>query len=142
MKRYAISPVTGSGTFLDPFRAGVQNVAGVNVVALIPTGSNGHPLYHFALCLVAAGNFTLVSQVSNLYLFPDVGLDTRMDAMQDDARTGLVQSVQAYDLDGAGKHLDATNADGDSFRALLTRLGRQIDATFDADFFGVSEVSQ
>jgi hypothetical protein len=115
---------------------------GVNANAIIPTGPNGHPLYRFCICVVAAVDFAKISAVTNLYLFPDQSLDTLMSAMQSDPRTGLVQSVQAYDLDGQGMHLDATNADSASFRDLMNKIGRQFDTAFNADRFGVAEVAR
>ena len=139
MRRYCISPVMGAGTIGNPYRATVSNVAGVNAAAVIPTNPNGSPKYHFALCVVAAPSMTDVSQVSNLYLLPDVGLDTRMDGMEAQARADMEQSVEAYNLDSAGLHFDAAHDDADSFRSLLNSLGQQLDPAFDVDRFGVSE---
>lgn len=139
MRRYCISPVIGSGALEDPYRAAVSDVAGTNSAAVIPNGVNGQPLYNFALCIVAAPVMTQIAQVSNLYLLPDLGLDSRMDAMEGGARTGMVQSVEAYDLDGNGLNFDADHGDADSYRTLINSLGQQLDAAFDADRFGVSE---
>ena len=141
-ERYAISPVIGSGTITDPFRASVADVPGVNMADVIPTDANGHPLYRFALCIVAASQWTQVLAVTNLYLFPDYVLDGLMSGMDATARTGLVQSVQAYDLTGNGKHLDASNADTDSYRTLIQKIGAQLDPNFNVNAFGVSDVTQ
>ena len=141
-ERYAISPIIGSGTITDPYRAAVADVGGVNTAAVIPSDANGHPLYRFALAIVAASQWAQVLAVTNLYLFPDYVLDGLMSGMDPTARSGLVQSVQAYDLTGQGTHLDATNADTDSYRTLLTKIGQQFDPNFSLNAFGVSDVTQ
>ena len=141
-ERYAISPIIGTGTIQDPYRAAVADVSGVNTAAVIPSDSAGKPLYRFAFCIVAASVWTSVLAVTNLYLFPDYVLDGLMSAMDPATRTAMVQSVQAYDLTGQGKYLDATNADSDSYRTLLTHIGQQFDPAFDLNHFGVSDVTQ
>ena len=141
-RRYVISPIIGSGQFPDTFRAAVADVANANTRSVIPTDpQTGAPLYRFTLVAVSAPEFGLVLQVSNLYALPDYHLDGRMDGMEAGARTGFTQSVSAYDLDGQGLHFDPAHDDGDSYRAVLNRLGRQLDPNFDADRFGAAEVS-
>ena len=141
-ERYTISPIIGSGTISDPYRAAVADVSGVNTAAMIPSDSTGKPLYRFAFCIVAASLWTSVLAVSNLYLFPDYVLDGLMSGMDAATRTAMVQSVQAYDLTGSGDYLNATNADTDSYRTLITKIGQQFDAAFQVNNFGVSDVTQ
>lgn len=134
MLRWMICPVVGNGTIETPYRGAVSDVSNVNVAQVIPTfnsGPNvGKPKYHFAICLVATASVNPIAAVSNSYVFPDYNLDGRMDGMNSDARTGLVQSVQAYDLDGNGLHVDASHADGDSYRDLISKIGQQFDVSF------------
>jgi hypothetical protein len=138
-KRYCISPVVGTGTDTNPFRAAVGDVAGVNHQALIPTKPDGAPKYLFALCVVATGNLAAVLQVSNLFALPDYALDGQMGGMEIIARTGMVQSVEAYNLDGQGMHLSADHDDSDSYRDVLTSLGRQIVPGFSLNNFDALE---
>lgn len=144
MKRYLICPVIGTGTFADSFRASVQDVPNVNASALIPTHTSGpnigHPRFNFALCVASGESQAVLSSPANSYVFPDYPLDARMDGMESNARTGLVQSVQAYDLDGNGLHFDASHQDGESYRDLLTRLLQTIEPAASLNTFDVSEV--
>lgn len=145
MIRYCISPIIGDGSGINnPFRAAVSDLPNVNTNAQIPTftsGPNiGKPKFHFAFCIMASSNIAAVAAVSNAFVFPDYNLDGRMDGMESDARTGLVQSVQAYDLDG-GLHLDAGNDDEDSYRQLIDKLGKQFEPAFSVNSFGVAEVA-
>lgn len=148
MIRFCISPIIGTGGGEDSFRAAVLDVANINTSAIIPTDNDpqspdyGKPKYNFALCIVAAANFAPVAQVSNLYLFPDYNLDGRMDGMEAEARTGMVQSVEAYDLDGEGLFFDASHDDGESYRQVLDRIGKQLEPAFNINNFGTGEVAQ
>ncbi len=140
MKRFCISPVTGMGTIADPFRAAVGNVSGVNAVASIPTGSNGHPLYHFCMARVGtASGIAAVAAVTNTLVFPDVTLDTLLMAVPSQTLADLGQSVSAYDLTGAGQFLNGTVNLGVSFRDNVNGIGRQMDPLFDVDHFDCTE---
>jgi hypothetical protein len=146
VRRYVISPVIGAGTVQDPYRVSVQDVEGANSVAVVPvhtSGPNeGEPKYTAALGLVAAVNITPILNVTNVYVFPDYPLDAQLSGMESGARAAMVQSVEAYDLDGQGLHFDADHADEDSLRALLIQLGQQIEPAFNLDAMGVPEVSE
>lgn len=146
MRRYMICPIIGDGTpgppgVGNPFRALVSDVDGVNVAALIPTDENGQPIYDFAFCLVSALNWTPVQQLTNSYLFPDFALDSQMSGMESEARTGLEQSVEAYDLDGQGLHIDAGHNSTDSYRHLLDVIGKQFEPVFSINNFNVAEAA-
>lgn len=142
MKRYMISPITGTGTLNDPFRPTVAAVAGAEVNSIIPSNPNGTPKYNFAFCRVASNNFGSVLQVSNSYVFPDFALDSQMSAMESEARTGMGQSVEAFDLDGNGLHLVADHDDTDSFRQVINAIAQQFEPAFNADFFDVPEATE
>lgn len=142
-KRYFISPIIGDGTFGNSFRASVQDVAGVESIALIPTHTSGpdigKPVYNFAFCRVGVVNLNSVMQVSNSYTFPDFPLDSQMSSMESEVRTGMVQSVEAYDLDGNGLHLVADHADTDSYRQVIAAIAQQIEPAFNINTFDVAE---
>lgn len=142
MLRWCINPIVGTGDSGDEYRGAVHDLANVNASSLIPTDQNGQPKYRFALSLVAAASMVAVSQVSNCYVFPDYPLDALMSGMDADARLGLTQTVEAYDWDGAGKHIDADHVDGESWRTVLNRIGQQIDPAFNCALVGVAEPNE
>ena len=147
MKRYTLSPVTGAGTFQSPFRAAVSDVSQTNTNSLIPTHGQGHPdegqpKYNFALSIVGTANLAGVLAVSNSYVFPDYPLDGEMGGMEAETRTAFEQSVEAYDLDGAGLHLDASHQSAESWRTVLTRIGQQIEPAFNVNNFDAQEPGQ
>lgn len=143
MLRFILCPIISGGE--SGYRAAVFDAQNVNSSALIPSHLSGpdigKPLYGYALCLCAATSVNILAQISNTYVFPDYNLDGRMDGMESVARAGLVQSVQAYDMDGNGYHIDATHADSDSYRDLIHKIGRQIDLAFSIDAINVGEVA-
>lgn len=145
MIRYMISPIIGSGTIDDSYRAAVSDVSNVNTASSIPThesGPNiGQPKYGFCFCVVATASIPAIAAVSNAYVFPDYNLDGRIDGMESEARTGMVQSVEAYNVDGNGLHLVADHADGDSYRAVINAIGQQLQPGFDVNQFTVGEVA-
>lgn len=145
MLRYMICPVIGAGTDQNPYRAAVSDAANVNSSALIPTNTSGpnigKPKYGFAFCFVATPQLSFITTISNGFVFPDYPLDGRMDGMDPSARTGMKQSVEAYNLDGAGLHFDASNTDSESYRDLLTRLMQQIEPAATINALGVNEVA-
>lgn len=140
-KRYVLSPIIGSGSGgpANAFRASVGDVSQTNSNAIIPSLSNGHPKFNFAICVVGTLNLPGVLAVSNAYVFPEYPLDARMDGMEPETRTALVQSVEAYDMDGNGLHLVADHADGDSYRAVITSIGQQIEPVFNLNNFDTAE---
>ena len=146
MLRYMICPVIGSGADEDAFRAAVADLSQTNAVAVIPThpsGPNiGQPKYSFALCAVSSNNWLAVLAVSNSYVFPVYNLDGRMDGMEAATRTAMVQSVEAYNLDGEGLHLVADHNDGDSYRSLMQSLLHQFEPAYNFDGFSVAEVTE
>ena len=137
-----ICPVVGAGTFQNPYRASVQDVSGVNSSAIIPTDQQGAPKYGFAFCVVSAVNWSPVLQVTNSYVFPIYALDGQMSGMESDARTGMEQSVEAYDMDGEGLHLDAGHNGTDSYRHVIEAIAQQIEPAFNINSFSVAEVSE
>lgn len=145
MIRYMISPIAGNGTMQSPYRAAVSDVPNVNTAVSIPTHTSGpdigKPKYGFCFCQVATSSVTAIASVSNAFVFPDYNLDGRMDGMEADARTGMVQSVEAYNLDGNGLHLVADHLDSDSYRAVLNAIGSQMQPGFDVNQFTVGEVA-
>lgn len=142
MLRYGICPIIGTGTSLEPYRAAVQDIEGVNSSALIPTDQQGAPVYSFAFVVVSAANWSPVLAISNSYFFPVHGLDSQMSSMESDARTGMEQSVEAFDMDGNGLHLDAGHNGTDSYRHVLEAIMQQIEPAANLDAFSVPEVSE
>lgn len=144
MKRYGICPITGNGTFQDPYRATVQDLNAtiqINSTALIPSKQDGSPKYGFAFFLCSTPSLPAVQLLLNTLVFPDHALDSRMDAMQAQTRANLVADIESYDLDGEGLHLVADHDDADSYRDLLIAIGQQFDAAFNINAFDVAEVS-
>lgn len=151
MIRYMISPIIGSGQSTeDPFRASVTDVPNTFVSQVIPidlsgtpeTNPNyGKPKYDFAFCVVATSNVAAIAAVSNAYVFPDYNLDGRMDGMESSARSGFLQSVEAYNLDGNGLNFDASHLDSESWRTVIDRLVQQIEPTFNLNNVNVAEVA-
>ncbi len=114
MARYCITPIIGDGSMDNEYRAAIAAVADT-ARALIPSETTGEPRYNFCPCRFEAANMTPVSQVSNTYILPDYPLDGLLENMDSATRTAMVQSVQAFDLDGQGLHI-SLSAFGDSSR--------------------------
>lgn len=141
MKRYVISPVIGDGQSVNTaYRSAVSAVANANSIDILKSDTEGHPVWDFAFSRVGVpGTLQTVLQVSNAYVFPDFPLDAQMSTMDSEIRTGMVQSVQAYNMDGSGTHVDATHSDTDSYRTVIEKIARQWQSVFVADHFEVSE---
>ena len=69
--RWVISPVIGSGTGLDPYRAKVADYG--SHVAIIPGNSDGTPQSTWALTLVADDALTGVEGDGECVMLPDLG---------------------------------------------------------------------
>lgn len=143
MQRYIICPIL-SDELTHSFRAAVADLSGTNYTAVIPTQTSGpdvgKPKFNFALCVVSSNNWPAVLALTNSYAFPVYNLDGRMDAMEPETRLALKQSVEAYNLDGQGLHLDATNADADSYRTLMQSILHQFEPAYSLNSFNCSEV--
>ena len=144
MKRYVISPVIGDGqTPNTAYRSAVGAVPDANTIDLIKSDpETGHPVWFFAFSRVGVpGTLQSVLQVSNAYVFPDFPLDAQMSTMDSQIRTAMVQSVQAYNLDGSGTNVDATHSDSDSYRTVIEKIARHWQSAFNANHFDVSETN-
>jgi hypothetical protein len=142
MKRYVISPVIGNGnSTATAFRSAASDTPSAGFVDLLKSDpQTGVRVWNFAFSRIGiAGSLTPVLSVSNAFVFPDFSLDAQMSQMEAGVRTGLVQSVQAYNLDGNGTHIDATHDDTDSFRMLIEKIGKQWNLSFSADTFDCPE---
>jgi hypothetical protein len=142
MKRYVISPVIGDGQSINTaYRSAVGTVQNANCADLIKSDSEtGHPVWFFAFSRVGVpGTLQDVLQVSNAYVFPDFPLDAQMSQMDSSVRSAMVQSVQAYNLDGNGTHVDATHSDNDSYRFVIEKIARHWQSIFNANHFDVAE---
>jgi hypothetical protein len=145
-KRFTLSPVIGTGSHPDPFRAAVDDVPLTQTASVIPTHPVGHPQqgqpkFNFTFSVVGTASLAGLLAIPNAYVFPDYGLDGRLDGMESGARSGMVQSAEAYDLDGAGLHLalQAANQDSASYRDFLQALGIQFEPSFNINTFDVTE---
>ena len=142
MKRYVISPVVGNGVSLaTAFRSAASDTPSAGFVDLLKSDpQTGFPVWNFAFSRIGvSGSLTHVLSVSNAFVFPDFPLDAQMSQMESGVRTGLVQSIQAYNVDGNGAHVDATHNDTDSFRMLIEKIGKQWSPAFNADQFDCPE---
>lgn len=140
--RYAISPVLFDG--VDSYAAAISFVPETNTNAVIPTHTSGpdigKPKYGFALCAVASTDWPAVIAVSNAFVFPVYPLDARMDGMEAGTRTAMVQSVEAYNLDGNGLNLDCSHLDAASYRSVVESLLHQFEPAYSLEAFTVGEV--
>lgn len=149
-KRYVLNPVIGAGTENNPYRAAVSGVSQTNHNSLIPTHPIGHaeegqPKFNFAFSVVGTANLAGVSAISNAFVFPDYPLDGRLDGMEGATRTGMVQSTEAYDLDGADFHLNLDGfGDASSYRDLVLGILQQMDPNYPSHLngFDVQEPGQ
>ena len=146
MKLRLICPVIGTGTDTVPFRGVVGDVSLTHSNCLVPSHPLGHPQqgqpkFRFAFCIVGTANLVGVLQVMNSFAFPDYPLDGRLDGMEAVTRAGMVQSLQAFDLDGAGLHLDvgSHNVDANAYRQFLQAIGGQFEPTFSINTFDAQE---
>lgn len=136
MKRYGIFPVIGSGqSTQDPYRSAVDELGGpngsTNAASIIPTHTSGpdigQPMFNFCISIFSTVDLPAVMAVTNSFVFPDYPLDAEMSGMEAATRTAMVQSVEAYDLDGAGVHFVADHLDTDSYRMVLNAIIAQMD---------------
>lgn len=146
MLRYMFCPIIGSGTQPDEYRVSVSDLATINVSQSIPIHTSGpdisKPFWRFAMCMVATPSIPPIAGVSNAFVFPEYPLDAQLAGMDTDARAGMVQSLEAYDLDGNGTHLTVPNDDADSFRDLLESVCQQLDPGFGVNGFSVREIAE
>jgi hypothetical protein len=132
MRRYLLSPVVGSGTRADPYRAKVRDLlAGQNagVVSLIPTGPDGKPIARWCLCLVDAPNLTAVLADAAVGALPDFPLDVKVNAMALQTRLALTAVLAAFQVD-TGIVVRA-----DAFRNVVRAIGQALDPSFDENNF-------
>ncbi len=128
-KRWYISPIIGTGTDDDPYRAKVANVAGIaGYVAHIPTDSAGVPVSDWALVLVSAADHSLITSDPDVDVLPNRALDT----VPTNSERTLVRAVLAR----RSVHRQTIDT-ALTFREFLRALGRQFDDTFDERGMGV-----
>lgn len=142
-KRYGICPVIGDGTEENSFRCAFSDVNQTNVSSLIPSKTDGTPKYLFAFSIMGTQNLPAVLAVTNSYVFPDYPLDAELGSMESAVRTAMVQSVEAYNLDGQGYDFDLQQfSDTDSYRDLIDYCMKRIEPVASVNNFDTSEPSE
>jgi len=141
MLRFLICPVLPPDETNEAYRAAIENVPNTAGASIIPTDPlTGLPKYSFAISLCDATLINQIMQLQNTYVFPDYNLDGRMDGMEPETRAAFVQSVQAYVLNDAGLHFDATHQDSDSYRFVVEKIGKKIEPQFSVNALNVGSV--
>lgn len=142
-KRYGICPVIGSGTEQEPYRCAFSDVSQTNVTSLIPSKVDGAPKYNFAFAIVGTQSLPAVLAVTNSFVFPDFPLDAELGSMESAVRTAMVQSVEAYNLDGQGYDFDLQQfGNTDSYRQLIDYCMKRIEPFASVNNFDVSEPAE
>jgi len=122
VKRWYISPIIGTGTEDDPYRAKVGSATLIRGhSAVIPTDVNGAPLFNFALVIVSADDHAPLIADSDNDVFPNRTLG--------DSLTSVERSLIKGVLDRRGlpsKWVDNVS----TFGELLRTIGRFLDANF------------
>lgn len=143
MKRYGVYRVVGDGTSDNAYRSEATDVSGVNTNAIIPADPNDPtmPKYNFALTRTGSQTLAGLQLLTNSLIFPDYPLDGQMSGMESNVAAAWKQSLEAYDWDGNGFHVDASYQSTDSWGSVVDGIMKQLDPVQDIDRFDVSEPS-
>jgi len=134
MKRYYLSPIIGSGTKADPFRAKAATFTAVNVASIIPSSPlTGAPLFPWALVVVQAANHAPLLADTTLTPLPDLSLDAILSTLSASQRAALFAALDAKAIDRQGLNNQS------AYRAVIRRVGRHLTAPFDENAFDVGE---
>lgn len=127
-KRWCICPVVGTGTMDDSYRAAVAD-AGVDHVAVIPTGAGGAPRFGWCLALVSgtATQLAAANALQGVRPLPNIDKDTLLGSAPLAQRQALRAALDERGL--TDLQLDTAQA----FRVLLRALGRRLDGGFHED---------
>jgi hypothetical protein len=130
-KRWFLCPVIGTGAEGDYYRAKVADY-GVAHVAVIPSKPDGSPLLNWCIVKVAASDFTQLDADADVDGWPNVSLDTTVSQLPAPVRTRIRAALTKRGIDTS----DVTGAT--PLRAILKRIGRAMEATFDPDVVDVT----
>lgn len=125
MKQYYLSPIVGSGTRANPYRAKLSGTAGASYAAVIPSDpSTGAPKFAWALCIVEAPDHTQLRADAALGPLPVFSPDSRLNGMPAADRVAL-ESVLVRFL-GAMTLLNGNPI----YREVVRGIGQVLEATF------------
>lgn len=131
-RRYYLTPIVGSGTFADPYRAKAEQYG--NCSTVIPTGADGRPLFAWALCVVASPDHAAPRADAALTPFPAaVSLDTLWSSFSNQQRNRVTTFLANQGVSTAS--LTA----GSTVRDVLRLVGRALDPSFAESALGVGE---
>jgi hypothetical protein len=132
MAIYYITPIIGTGTKSDPFRTKIAQY-GVSQVTVIPTGSDGRPLFTWALVLVATGQVTTaIDADATIDKLPITSLDQTIGSLTNQQRNTFQQLGTKYSVPAVA---GLTNAN--TCRDALIAFGKRLDPNFDPNQFSV-----
>lgn len=134
-KRWYISPVIGDGTWENPYRPAIREALtenGAGGVWEIASNPDGTPKFPFALCRVGAINHGPLAGVANVDQFPDITLDSTLSVLTANQRNALLNFLSKRGISTTGLTTSAT------FREVLDRVGKYLNASFNADAFDVN----
>jgi hypothetical protein len=129
---YYITPIIGAGTRADPFRTRIAQY-GVSQVTVIPTGSDGHPLFTWALVYVATGQVTTaIDADATIDKLPITSLDVTLGSLTQQQRNTFQQLGTKYSVPAVAGLTNASTC-----RDALIAFGRALDPAFDPNQFSV-----
>lgn len=122
MIRFYLTPIVGSGTETDPYRAKAEGFAHV---CLVPTNpETGIPLFNWGLMVVRGDDLTTLDADSELEGFP-INLNSTIGDLSTAARNRIRNKLQTLGFDTT----QFTNAT--TIRAVLTVVGERLFPGFD-----------
>lgn len=132
MGTYYIAPITGTGTKSNPFDTKISQY-GVSKVMVIPTGSDGHPLFTWALVYVATGQVTTaIDADAAIDKLPITSLDQTIGSLTQQQRKTFQDLGTKYSVPAVA---GLTNQN--TCRDALIAFGKALDPAFDPNQFSV-----
>jgi hypothetical protein len=132
MKRFYISPVVGTGTKDDPYRAKIAGT-GHPYAAIIPSNPDGTPASTWCLVIAGGANHTDLDADGEIDKFPDITLDATLGTLTANERNRVLNFLSNKGVDTQGLNTSST------FRVVLERVGAHLEPRFSTNAFDVRD---
>lgn len=124
-KQYYIANVIGSGVRGDPYRLDIST--GFNYSAVIPSLSNGTPIFSWGICITT----TTLPAKTGLISIPNVSLNTSTSTLTAQQVTNINNALVNHGMP------TTFLSDSPTLRELIRSIGRFLESNFDENRFDV-----